>query len=284
METETKTTEQMEEEVKTALVVIEPESRSLVQTANELIVVDDASLSRSVDVEKELKAEKKKFTDLFKDFKGALKSRHSNACAKEKEMIEPVKTAIDELQTKRNTYLEAERERARKEQEAREAEERRIRAAKLAKYNESVKKAMEKGGDLAVQRDIINKELESPDTPEEAVEGLRGQLRTIDAQIENQNRLISEKAAQAEEVATAPAPPPPAAVAPKPTGLVEKEYYTVMVKEPRTLCQAIADGHIGPNIIKGFDTVALQNLAKNGIDLEKYGCQVDVETRTHTRG
>lgn len=284
METVEKTTEQMEEEVKTALVVIEPESRSMVETANELVVVDDASLKRSVDVERELKAEKKKFTDLFKDFKAALKSRHTNACDKEKEMVGPIKTAIDELQAKRNSYMEVKREEERKAQEAREAEERRKRASALAKYNESIKKAMEKSGDLAAQLDMLKEQLDSPDTPEEALDGLRDQIRGIEAQIENQNRLVAEKAAQAEAAATAPPPPPAALVAPKPKGLVEKDHYTVTVKDPRALCRAIADGHIGSKIIKGYDTVALQALAKNGIALEKYGCQVDVETRTHTRG
>lgn len=49
----------------------------------------------------------------------------------------------------------------------------------------------------------------------------------------------------------------------------------VQIISPIRILIAITKGQLPLNIIKGFDTVKLQEIYDGGTDIEKMGCQVD---------
>lgn len=112
-----------------------------------LIIQTQADIEKSVELEKELKNNKKDIENGFKPVIDKAYSAHRELTAKRNAFLKPVEDALALVQRKRNAYL-AEQELIRREQEAarlkaqKEAEEaERIRQAELAEMNGDTKGA-----------------------------------------------------------------------------------------------------------------------------------------------
>jgi hypothetical protein len=262
------------------LVVIEEGALTAIEKSRALEVVDDVSLKRSVDMEKELKKGKKAIADHFKPFKDALNRKHKNATAKEKEHITPFTDEIDSNKAKRDAYIEERNAKLKAEQEERERKEAAERKRQLTNIQNQLDKDMEKAGDLNAQAEALMEKLDDPDCTELEAETYRNKLAAVQAQQDEIARSTAAKARKAEEVASAP-PTAPATTPAKVEGLVQKTEYTVVVFDPKALCRAISEGKVSPDVIK-WDMVALKSAAKNKVELP--GCNVTSELKSHVRG
>lgn len=278
-----KTTEQMEEEIKTALVVMEEEGAlSVIEQSKALAVTDIATKERSVSLEKTAKVQKKRYVELFKPFKGELKARHANACTKEKEIITPFDEVILAEGRKRATYTQAEQARLAKEAEERAEKEAAERAERVATAQKELDGLLDCTMDAQETLDLLYMTLNEDQPSEEYAQILRTQITITEAVIAGANREAAEKAAKAEMAAKAPPPPPPMAP-PKVKGEVEGWAYKVTVTNMKALCQAIGEGKVATAAVKPADG-KLNSYAKDGIiGHGQFGCDVRKEPTSFAR-
>ena len=277
-----KTTEQMEEEITSALVVMEPGALTVIEQANALVIANDDNLELSVSRENSLRDQADEFDALFKNFEDNLKDRLENARAKKSEKIEPLESAIELIQGKRNTYITERQAKLDKEAADRQAEEDRLKAVVLAKHNKDIEKELEKAGSIDEKVQVLQLKLGSPDTPEEMHQDLTNQIRALQNQRAGISDKVEKKAEKTVAVASMP-PSAPASAPPKVKGLVIKQKTTVTVVDNNKLVKAIAEGWVPVTAINSFNLTKLKQFVADGYDLEKFGCSVVTENDSHSK-
>lgn len=277
-----KTTEQMEEEIRGALVVMEPGALTVIEQANALVIANDDNLELSVSRENSLRDQVDEFDALFKNFEDNLKDRLENARAKKSEKIEPLESAIELIQEKRNTYITERQAKLDKEAADRQAEEDRLKAVVLAKHNKDIEKDLEKAGSIDEKVQVLQLKLGSPDTPEEMHQDLTNQIRALQNQRAGISDKVEKKAEKTVVVASIP-PSAPASAPPKVKGLVIKQKTTVTVVDNNKLVKAIAEGWVPVTAINSFNLTKLKQFVADGYDLAKFGCSVVTENDSHSK-
>lgn len=281
-DTTEKTTEQMEEEITTALVVMEKEgSLTVIEQSKGLVVSDITTKERSMKIQREAKSQKKRYSNLIEPFKKALKARHTNACAKEKELVGPFDEVINAESNKVATYNQAETQRLKKEAAIRAQNEARERGERLEAIKLSIYEATAQATDTEENLEILNLMLEEEGITDEKAEILRSQITVQQSILEGVNRQAAEEAAEAELAAAAPPPPPAASIAPKSKGEVQGWSYKVTVTNMMELCKAIGEGKVPETAVKEAQG-KLNGFAKDKIELP--GCHISKEPTSHTRG
>lgn len=276
---DTDITEQTEESVSTALEAVDPKPLSLIELAHELVITDDAGLERVGDLVGNLKKSRKAFEAILVPFREMRHKAWKRAKDVENDKLNPIDAAIVVANRKAGEYNRLRAEEAEREAEVRRKQEEDERARYLGQLRAGTEKLMKEAGSLDEKAQVIRKELEAPDIPEEHERGLRSQLRTIEAQIAEKTEKAEVKAIQAEEVVEDIPIAAPAVVAPKVAGMVQKKTCTVTVVNKLTLIKAIAEGKLSVDVVKAFDMKKLTDAAKAGMTIP--GCNVDRGKSTH---
>jgi len=278
-----KTTEQMEAEIKSALVVMEEEGAlSVIEQSRALVVTDIQTKKRSLELQSEAKLQRKRYADLIEPFKKALKARHTNACSKENELVGPFDDVINAERQKVATYNEEERVKLAKEAEERAAKEAAERAEKVAEAQKKLDEAIDASKDAQETLDLLYMMLDEDNPSEEQAQVIRAKITSIQAVIDGASREAAEAAAKAQMEQEAP-PSAPAMAPPKVAGEVQGWKYKVEVTNMQELCKAIGEGKITINAVKAADG-KLNSLGKDGtIKDGQYGCHVTREPTSHTR-
>lgn len=282
METTEKTTEQMEDDVKTALVVMKEEGAlTVIDQSKALVVSDRKSKERSISCQKRAKGLIKEYEVIFGPLKGEFKARHQNACDKEKEFLLPLKEVVANESNKVATFNQAETDRLKKEAQERADIEAAERAERLQAIQASINERVVQSTSSADTIELLNLMLLEADMTDEKAGLIRSQITTEQAVLDGVNRAAAEEAAKAEMVASAPPPPPAASMAPKSKGEVQGFKYEVTVVDMKALCKAIGEGKVLPAAVK-MAQGNLNKYARDGAELEKYGCHIDKKPSSHT--
>lgn len=100
------------------LTVIEDEQKSILDQIQEITINNDEDNIKAGNFLKQIKPVIKNIKDYWKPLKESAKKAHSDLCAKEKEMLEPLEQAEVQIKAKMSVYITEQEEKARKEQEA----------------------------------------------------------------------------------------------------------------------------------------------------------------------
>jgi len=285
METEnTPNTEVMETEIEGALVVMEEEGAlTVIDQSKALVVSDIESKKRSITVEQEAKKQKKRYMDLVEPFKKALKARHTNACAKQNELVHPFDEVIANEGRKRATYDEDERVRLAKEAAERAEIEAAERAERLQAHQTAITERVGQHKSSEETIELLNLMLHEDGMTDEKAGLIRSQIETEQAVLDGINREAAQEAAEAKMVADAAPSPPAASLAPKSKGEVTGYAYKVTVTDMKLLCQAIGEGKVPTAAVKEAQG-KLNSYAKDGIIKHgQFGCSVEKTPTSFTR-
>lgn len=100
------------------LTVIKEEQKSILEQIQEITINDEEDNIKAGNFLKQIKPVIKNIKAYWKPLKESAKKAHSDLCAKEKEMLEPLEQAETQIKAKMNIYITEQEEKARKEQEA----------------------------------------------------------------------------------------------------------------------------------------------------------------------
>lgn len=100
------------------LTVIEKEQKSILDNIKEIVINNDEDNIKAGNFLKEIKPVIKNIKEYWKPLKESAKKAHSDLCAKEKEMLNPLEEAETQIKAKMSVYITEQEEKARKEQEA----------------------------------------------------------------------------------------------------------------------------------------------------------------------
>lgn len=100
------------------LTVIKEEQKSILEQIQEITINNEEDNIKAGNFLKQIKPVIKNIKAYWKPLKESAKKAHSDLCAKEKEMLEPLEQAETQIKAKMNIYITEQEEKARKEQEA----------------------------------------------------------------------------------------------------------------------------------------------------------------------
>lgn len=100
------------------LTVIKEEQKSILDGIKEITINNEEDNIKAGNFLKQIKPVIKNIKAYWKPLKESAKKAHSDLCAKEKEMLEPLEQAETQIKAKMNIYITEQEEKARKEQEA----------------------------------------------------------------------------------------------------------------------------------------------------------------------
>lgn len=100
------------------LIVIEAERKSLLENVNEITINNEEENQEAGTFLKQIKPIIKQIKEYWKPLKESAKKAHSELCAKEKEMLQPLEEAETKIKAKMSLYIMEQEEKAKKEQEA----------------------------------------------------------------------------------------------------------------------------------------------------------------------
>lgn len=100
------------------LTVIKEEQKSILEQIQEITINNEEDNIKAGNFLKQIKPVIKNIKAYWKPLKESAKKAHSDLCAKEKEMLEPLEQAETQIKTKMSVYITEQEEKARKEQEA----------------------------------------------------------------------------------------------------------------------------------------------------------------------
>lgn len=250
--------------------------------AQDLVIKDDEGLEKAKDMIRDRNTLLKEIDATFKPIKQKIDAAKNEALGQEKAHKGPVQESKEIITDKVSTYLTKKEAEAKRLAEEAAEKARKEHERKLAALNKQIEKMANDAEDINAQIINLEKALEDSKDEDEATL-LRSRLQGLYAQRDKKVEALEDKAARAEEVATAP---DPATVAPgKPTGavkgLVKRTNYEVRVLNAMALVKAIADGRIPITAIKTWDEKALENLHKAGVTIP--GVSVKAEAKYHAR-
>ena len=100
------------------LIVIEAERKSLLENVNEITINNEEENQEAGTFLKQIKPIIKQIKEYWKPLKESAKKAHSELCAKEKEMLQPLEEAETKIKAKMSLYIMEQEEKAKREQEA----------------------------------------------------------------------------------------------------------------------------------------------------------------------
>lgn len=100
------------------LTIIEDEKKSLLDSIKEITIRNDEDNKKAGEYLKKIKPLIKNIEAYWKPLKESAKKAHSNLCAKEKEMLQPLKEIEKEIKVKMSVYIIEQEEQAKKQEEA----------------------------------------------------------------------------------------------------------------------------------------------------------------------
>ena len=100
------------------LQIIEEEQKSILDTIKEISIKSEEDNIKAGNFLKQIKPVIKNIKEYWKPLKESAKKAHSDLCAKEKEMLEPLELAEVQIKAKMSVYITEQEEKARREQEA----------------------------------------------------------------------------------------------------------------------------------------------------------------------
>ena len=280
------TTEQMtdEQQVEHQIAIRdEAGALSVVERSAALVVCDQASKERSVEIEVDAKEQRRRdLEEVFEDFVGGRHKAWKKAVATRDARLLKYDTVIKDEGSKRATWGETERVRLAKEAEERAAQEAIERAERVAEAQKKLDEAIGASSDSQAIIDIITLTLKEDDMTVDEASVYRARITALEAELAGATQEAAEAAAQAEMAQSAP-PPPPAMAPPKTKGEVKGWKYTVTVTNMRELCRAIGEGKVAIAAVKPADG-KLNSYAKDGmIKHGQFGCTVTKTPTSHTR-
>lgn len=100
------------------LIVIQNKQQSILDQIQEISINNDEDNVKAGNFLKQIKPVIKNIKEYWKPLKESAKKAHSDLCAREKTMLEPLESAETQIKVKMSTYIAEQEEKARKEQEA----------------------------------------------------------------------------------------------------------------------------------------------------------------------
>ena len=100
------------------LQVIENEQKSILDNMKEITISNDEDNIKAGNFLKQIKPVIKNIKEYWKPLKESAKKAHSDLCAREKAMLEPLELAETQIKAKMSVYITEQEEKARKQQEA----------------------------------------------------------------------------------------------------------------------------------------------------------------------
>lgn len=100
------------------LTIIEKEQKSILDQIQEITINNEEDNIKAGNFLKQIKPVIKNIEAYWKPLKESASKAHKDLCAKEKEMLEPLKQAETQIKAKMSVYITEQEEKARKEQEA----------------------------------------------------------------------------------------------------------------------------------------------------------------------
>lgn len=129
------------------LTVIEDQQKSILDRIQEITINNDEDNIKAGNFLKQIKPVIKNIKDYWKPLKESAKKAHSDLCAREKSMLEPLELAETQIKAKMSVYITEQEEKARREQEAlRKAQE-----EEALKQLAEAEKLKEEGKELEAQ-------------------------------------------------------------------------------------------------------------------------------------
>lgn len=129
------------------LIVIEAERKSLLENVNEITINNEEENQEAGTFLKQIKPIIKQIKEYWKPLKESAKKAHSELCAKEKEMLQPLEEAETKIKAKMSLYIMEQEEKAKREQEAL----RKAQSDEALKQLEEAERLKAEGKDLEAQ-------------------------------------------------------------------------------------------------------------------------------------
>ena len=100
------------------LTIIENEQKSILDQIHEITINNEEDNIKAGNFLKQIKPVIKNIKEYWKPLKESAKKAHSDLCAREKTMLEPLEQAETQIKAKMSNYIAEQEEKARREQEA----------------------------------------------------------------------------------------------------------------------------------------------------------------------
>lgn len=170
---------------------------------------------------------------------------------------------IDVLTTKLSAYLDFEEQERRKEEQRLQELAEKERQKELNRISKKLDGLMDKTGDLAEQKRLLEEQLEDTSITVEEAEHIRARIDNIDIKLRPMQERVVDSQIRMEQAAT---PVTVSMERPKTAGLSESYYWDVEeITNARLLHKAIADGTLSPGVCTGFSFAKLKTYGNDQV-------------------
>lgn len=267
-------------EKNTALMELEERVAPVTAEANAITVQTHEDVERAKDFIRGVRDLKRVVDDTFEPMREKAYAAYQEILKQKKKHLGPLDEADKAVRAKIGTFLDAEEARQRKEQEAREAEQRRLRDEALRNANRAIDRLLSSSQSLDEQIFLIQSKLDSGDGTALEMEALRTKLAALEAKKAQTAEKLEQRHEQVEELADTPveAAPEPET---KTEGVSSSKDVDLTVTNAMAIVKAVASGQL-PISVVDFNIKALKQLYKGGMRIP--GISVKAKRTVKVRG